>query len=73
MIFRLRELVGLSNPVLDHPLMEAPFDRFPETPPAYVPDVLMLGTLDRVRQDWPNFDQEVSLASLVDLSRTPVA
>lgn len=72
LVFRLRELIGLSNPVLDHPLMEAPFDRFPETPPAYVPDALMLGTLDRVRQDWPNFDQEVSLASLVDLSRTPV-
>lgn len=73
LVFRLRELIGLSNPVLDHPLMEAPFDRFPETPPAYVPDALMLGTLDRVRRDWPNFDQEVSLASLVDLSRTPVA
>jgi hypothetical protein len=73
LVLRLRELVGLSNPVLDHPLMEAPFDRFPETPPAYVPDALMLGTLDRVRQDWSNFDQEVSLASLVDLSRTPVA
>jgi hypothetical protein len=73
LIFRLRELIGLFNPVLDHPLMEAPFDRFPETPPAYVPDALMQGTLDRVRQDWPNFDQEVSLASLVALSRTPVA
>jgi hypothetical protein len=72
LVLRLRELIGLSNPMLDHPLMEAPFDRFPETPPAYVPDALMLGTLERVRQDWPNFDQEVSLASLVDLSRTPV-
>lgn len=73
LVLRLRELIGLSNPMLDHPLMEAPFDRFPDTPPAYVPDALMLGTLERVRQDWPNFDQEVSLASLVDLARTPVA
>lgn len=71
LVFRLRELIGLSSPVLDHPLMAAPFDHFPETPPAYVPDLLMLGTLERVRQDWPNFDQEIALASLVDLSRPP--
>lgn len=71
MVFRLRELAGLSNPMLDHPLMEAPFDRLSDMPPAYVPDALMLGTLERVRQDWPNFDQEIALASLVDLSRPP--
>jgi hypothetical protein len=73
LVLRLRELIGLSNPVLDHPLMEAPFDRFPEPPPVYVPDALMLGTLERVRQDWPHFDEEISLASLIEASRTDAA
>jgi hypothetical protein len=73
LLFRLRELIGLSNPVLDHPLMEAPFERFPDTPPPYVPDALMLGTLERMRQDWPNFDEETSLASLIEESWTDTA
>jgi len=63
-LFRLRELVGLSNPVLDHPLMESPFNRLPESQLPYVPDENVLGTLARVREDWPNFDQVVSLQLL---------
>ena len=71
--FRLRELLGLQNPVLDHPLMESPFDRLPEKSPDYVPDEFVQGTLKRVREDWPNFDQEISLASLMEASRSSVA
>ena len=63
-LFRMRELVGLRNPVLDHPLLEAPFDKLPEPQSAYVPDDLVRGTLIRVREDWPEFDQIVSLDSL---------
>lgn len=65
MLFRLRQIMGLQNPVLDHPLMEAPFDQLPEPQPKYQPDEFMLGTLARVRQDWPDFDQIVSLKSLM--------
>lgn len=64
LLFRLREVVGLTNPVLNHPLMEAPFDRLPTVQPPYVPDELVLGTLKRVREDWPEFDQVVSLDAI---------
>jgi len=50
MIFRLRQLMGLANPVVDHPLMESPFDCLPETQPPFVPDELMQGTLKRARR-----------------------
>jgi hypothetical protein len=61
---RLRELLGLENPILVHPLMEAPFDRLPD-PVAVLPvDELMAGTLDRVRQDWPEFAQVTALEAL---------
>lgn len=63
-LFRLRELVGLRNPVLNHPLLEVPFDKLPEPQPAYVPDDLVRGTLARVHEDWPDFDEIVSLESL---------
>ena len=69
LLFRLRELVGLQNPVLDHPLMEAPFDRLPDPGPAYVPDDLVCGTLARVRQDWPEFDEVVSLKNVMEMAR----
>lgn len=63
-VFRLRELSGLPNPILDHPLLEAPFDKLPEPQPAYVPDDIVRGTLARVREDWPDFDEIVSFESL---------
>ncbi|AZP14559.1 hypothetical protein EJN92_13180 [Undibacterium parvum] len=65
MLFRLRKIIGLPNPVLDHPLMEAPFDQLPDVQPRYQPDEFMQGTLARARQDWPNFDQVVSLENLM--------
>jgi len=61
LLFRLRELLGLKNPQLEHPLMEAPFNQLPAPQSPYVPDQLVLGTLDRVRTDWPNFEQAISL------------
>jgi hypothetical protein len=64
LLFRLRELVGLQNPDLCHPLMEPPFDALPEAQPPYAPDDLVRGTLTRVREDWPDFDRFVSLEAL---------
>jgi len=64
-LFRLREMVGLKNPHLEHPLMEAPFDRLPIPQLPYAPDEFVLGTLARVRKDWPNFDDLVSLPAIL--------
>ena len=64
LLFRLRELCGLKNPHLDHPLMASSFDRMPESQPAYVPDELVLGTLARVREDWPEIDSVLSFNAL---------
>ncbi|MEJ7139200.1 hypothetical protein [Amphibiibacter pelophylacis] len=63
-IFRLREWEGLENPVLDHPLMAAPFDRLPPVQP--VPEIpeLLQAVLKRAREDWPQFDEVVSLEAL---------
>jgi hypothetical protein len=63
-LFRLRELENLSNPTLEHPLMDAPFSKLPEAQPAAIPDELVHGTLARVREDWPDFDHIVALDSL---------
>jgi len=65
MLYRLRQLLGLENPELDHPLLETPFDRLPDPQPNYAPDDLMLDTFSRVRQDWPAFDQTVSIESIL--------
>jgi hypothetical protein len=63
-LFRLRERLGLLNPVLDHPLMESPFDHLPTPQAPYIPDDLMRGTLKRIREDWPQFDEATSLAAI---------
>jgi hypothetical protein len=63
-VLRLRQVIGLENPSLDHPLMEPPFDRLPEPQPRYVADDLVRGTLARIREDWPEFDNTVSLEAL---------
>jgi hypothetical protein len=63
-LFRLRELEGLQNPVLDHPLMAAPFYKLPEPQSPFVPDKLMEDTLKRLHEDWPNYEQVVSLDAL---------
>ena len=63
-LFRLRELMGLENPALHHPLMDAPFDHLPAAQAVYVPDTIMLGTLARIHKDWPQFDTIVSPESI---------
>ena len=69
LLFRLRELEGLKNPRLDHPLMEPPFDQLPMAQGPFVPDELILGTIARVRSDWLNFDDVVSLTSIMKFVR----
>jgi hypothetical protein len=64
MVMRLRELEGLRLPVIEHPIMEAPFDNLPEPQPVFPPDELMQGTLKRAKEDWANFDLVTSIDSL---------
>jgi len=71
MVFCLRQLSGLANPVIDHPLMESPFDSLPEAQSLSVPDELMQGTLKRAREDWPQFDQVTSIEALVAKPNKP--
>ena len=63
-VFRLREWEGLTNPVLDHPLMAAPFNQLPLAQPVPELDKLMKGVLKRAREDWPQYDKVLSLQSL---------
>lgn len=71
LVFRLRQLTGLANPIVDHPLMESPFDRLPEKHPPFAPDETMQGTLKRAREDWPQFDQVTSLEALMAKPNKP--
>ena len=64
-LLRLREFVGLSNPIINHPLMDAPFDRLPEEQVGFVSDELMNGTFARARLDWPSIDQVLSIGSMM--------
>lgn len=64
LLLRLREWEGLANPVLDHPLMTAPFDRLPEAQPVPEADAWIRKALARAREDWPNYDEVLSLATL---------
>lgn len=64
LLFSLRKALGLKNSGLRHPLMEAPFDYLPVPQTQYVPDELVLGTLVRVRADWPEFNKSVSFQEI---------
>lgn len=64
LLFRLREWEGLANPCLDHPLMAAPFDKLPPEQPIPPLDDLMQAVLKRVREDWPQYDEVLSLEQL---------
>ncbi|MCW2292773.1 hypothetical protein M2262_002823 [Pseudomonas sp. BIGb0408] len=64
-ILRLRQWEGLANPQkIDHPLMATPYDQLP--PEQSVPelDELMQGVLKRAREDWPQYDEVLSLSAL---------
>jgi len=71
MVLRLRQFMGLANPIVDHPLMESPFDSLPEAQPPFMPDELMQGTLKRAREDWPQFDQVTSMEALMAKPNKP--
>jgi hypothetical protein len=62
LVFRLRELIGLSNPAIEHPLLEGPFDALPPAQPLLGDDALMLAALARAQSDWPDFQEVVSLS-----------
>lgn len=65
LLFRLREWEGLANPLLDHPLMAAPYHQLPPPQPVPPLDELMQGVVKRANEDWPGVYEEVlSLASL---------
>ena len=65
MLYRLRQMLGLKNPTIDHPLLEAPFDQLPTPQPKFQPDEYMQGTLARARQDWPDFDKVTSMEAIM--------
>ena len=69
-LFRLREWEGLDNPVLDHPLMARPFDQLPPVQPMPELDELMQGVLRRAREDWPQYDEVLSLDALKQSAQT---
>lgn len=71
MILRLRELSGLANPLIEHELMALPFDRLLPIQPVLPADELMQGTLKRVREEWPNFDEVTALDSLKAVPAKP--
>ncbi len=54
LLFKLRQLLGLQNPVLDHPLMNSPLGVLPPEV-AFEPDDLTRRVRERMRQD--GFDE----------------
>lgn len=64
MILRLRELSGLANPTIEHELMLSPFEHLLPEQAVLPKDELMQGTLKRVCEEWPNFNEVTSLDSL---------
>jgi hypothetical protein len=64
MVLRLREFEGLANPMLDHALMEAPFDTLPQSVAMPAADEYMRGTLSRAMTDWPQFTSATSLETV---------
>jgi len=64
MVLRLREIEGLSVPSVEHPLMEAPFDALLPPVPVPEPDAYIKGTMKRVHEDWPQFENWMTLEAL---------
>ena len=52
-VFRLRDLNGLANPVLDHPLMKTPLAQLLPVSTPYM-DELLAGILRHARQEFPD-------------------
>lgn len=61
MLYKLRESIGLTNPMVDHPLMNTPLGKLsPEAP--CQPDELTAAVLARMKQD--GFDEDAIYHSL---------
>lgn len=56
LLFKLRQLLGLSNPQLDHPLMNTPLGKLPEKEVTCEPDDLIRRVRERMMQD--GYDEE---------------
>jgi hypothetical protein len=52
-VMRLRQIMGLVNPDLDHPLMKTPLGKLQEPVPLYEDD-LIKGVLTRARMEYPD-------------------
>jgi hypothetical protein len=55
LLYRLREKLGLSNPIVDHPLMNTPLGKLPP-PTIYEPDELLTRVIARMKHD--GFDEQ---------------
>jgi hypothetical protein len=53
-VMKLRQLEGLDNPVVGHPLMKTPLGEIPE-PTAPYSDALLEGVIARVRATYPDY------------------
>lgn len=53
-VMKLRQLLGLENPVVDHLLMNTPLGKLPEPVPPYS-DALLEGVIARGRLEYPDF------------------
>ena len=63
MIFRLRESLGLTNPVLDHPLMNTPLGKLPALPLPECDDPLYRAVLARMQSQGFDPDKIYEAAS----------
>jgi hypothetical protein len=71
LLFKLRQKLGLSNPALDHPLMNTPLGSLPDEVP-YAPDDLIARVLARMSRD--HYDEEsICRAICHDLVLPPAA
>lgn len=68
LVFRLRQLVGLDSPVIDHELMAPPFARLPAMPVTWNAPPLYDATMRRLRRDWPNFDDVLAPERLAKIA-----
>lgn len=63
LVFKLRQLLGLENPVIDHPLMNTPLGRLPEETPDE-PDTLVQSVVARMRTE--GFDEQEIIKRILD-------
>jgi hypothetical protein len=62
LLFKLRQLAGLQNPQLDHPLMNTPLGQLPEEV-TFAPDDLVMRVRARMKKN--AYDEETILANAI--------